>query len=62
MALFENWDMYNETLSTAENADGELDKQQQIWAESWEAASKNVQASLEAIYTKIFDVKDLNKR
>lgn len=55
MALFENWDMYADTLSTAENADGELDKQQQIWAESWEAASKNVQASLEAIYTKIFD-------
>ena len=55
MALFENWDMYESTLATAEGADGELNKQQEIWAESWEAASQNVQASLESIYTKVFD-------
>ncbi len=55
MALFDNWDMYESTLATAEGADGELNKQQEIWAESWEAASQNVQASLESLYGQIFD-------
>ena len=55
MALFENWGMYESTLTTAEGADGELNKQQAIWAESWEAASQNVQASLESLYSQIFD-------
>ena len=55
MALFENWDMYESTLTTAEGADGELNKQQEIWAESWEGASNNVKASLESLYTQIFN-------
>ena len=49
-ALFENWDMYLKTLETSANAMGTLQKQQDLWADSWEGASNRVKASLEGIY------------
>lgn len=61
MALFENWDMYNQNLNIAENADGELQKMADIYAESWEAASARVQASLEGIYGKLINDQALIK-
>ena len=57
IALMENWDFMQENLNTARNATGELQKQADIYAESWEAAQKRVQASLEKIYTTIIDDK-----
>lgn len=39
-----------ENLETAKGATGELQKQADIFAESWEAARKNVKASAEGIY------------
>ena len=50
IALMDNWDFMKENLETAKNATGELQKQADIFAESWEAARKNVKASAEGIY------------
>lgn len=46
----DNWDFMKENLETAKNATGELQNQADIFAESWEAARKNVKASAEGIY------------
>lgn len=50
IALMDNWDFMQENLETVANASGTLDKQAQIYAESWEAAKKRVQAAAESIY------------
>lgn len=50
IALMDNWDFMKENLETAKNATGELQNQADIFAESWEAARKNVKASVEGIY------------
>lgn len=55
MALFENWDMYNANMNVANNANGELNRMADIYAQSWEAASARVQASLEGIYNDILN-------
>lgn len=56
IALMDNWDFMRENLETAKGATGELQKQADIFAESWEAARKNVKASAEGIYDSL--VKD----
>lgn len=56
IALMDNWDFMKENLETAKNATGELQRQADIFAESWEAARKNVKASAEGIYDSL--VKD----
>jgi len=40
LAFFDNFDKYQKNLATASNADGALNKQAEIYAQSWEAASK----------------------
>ena len=55
VTLLDNWDFMEKNLSTAYNAEGELDKQAEVYAESWMAAQDKVTASAEAIYTKILD-------
>lgn len=50
VALFDNFDKYKDTLKISMGAEGELDKQQKIFSESWEAASKRVKASWEGLY------------
>lgn len=50
IALMDNWDFMQENLETVANATGTLDKQAEIYAESWEAAKKRVQAAAESIY------------
>ena len=50
MALMENWDKVEQNIQIAEGSEGTLQEQADIYAESWEAASKRVQASAEAIY------------
>ena len=50
VALMDNWDKFQKNLSVAQNAEGTLQKQADIYAEGWEAARDRVQASLEAIY------------
>lgn len=50
IALMDNWDFMQENLQTVAKASGTLDEQAQIYAESWEAAKKRVQAAAEGIY------------
>ena len=60
IALMENWsgsdnDNMMANLKTASRAEGALQKQTDIYAESWEAARDRVTAALEEIYNKILD-------
>ena len=55
IALMDNWDFFQKNLQTAYNAEGSLNKQAEIYAESWEAAQKRVQASAEAIYSSLIN-------
>ena len=56
MTLMNNWDFMKENLQTVASSSGTLQKQADIYAKSWEAASTRVRASLEEIYTEL--VKD----
>lgn len=55
MALFENWDMYQQNMVISEDSAGALDKMQETWATSWEAASNRVRNSMEGIYSSLID-------
>jgi TP901 family phage tail tape measure protein len=55
MALMNNWDYMKENLAVAQDSEGTLTEQAEIYEESWEAASKRVRASLEAIYSDLID-------
>lgn len=55
MALMDNWDFFKQNLETANASTGALQNQADIYAESWEAASERVTASLESIYNKLLD-------
>ena len=55
MALFENWDMYQNNMNIAQTSSGALQDMQDTYAESWKAASDQVTASLENIYGKIIN-------
>ena len=51
VALMDNWGTFQENLNTAYNAEGTLQEQADIYAESWEAAQKRVTASMEKVYS-----------
>ena len=53
IALMNNWDFMQKNLETISEASGTLEKQNDTYAESWEAASKRIRASLEAIYSSV---------
>ena len=55
MTLMNNWDFMKENLQTVASSSGTLQKQADIYAKSWEAASTRVRASLEEIYGKLVD-------
>jgi TP901 family phage tail tape measure protein len=60
IALMDNWDngdsdSMQANLNTAYNAEGTLQNQADIYAESWEAARDRVKASLESIYGQVLD-------
>ena len=55
IALLDNWDMVQENIGIAKGSEGTLQEQADIYAESWEAASKRVQASLQGIYQDLLD-------
>ena len=55
IALMDNWDYFQENLGVASNAEGALQEQADIYAESWEAAEKRVRAAAEAIYSNLID-------
>ena len=60
MALMANWnngdnDSFKANLVTAQDADGTLQKQADIYAEGWEAAQKRVTAAAEEMYKKLLN-------
>lgn len=55
VSLMDNWDFFEDNLKIAQNSDGELNKQADIYAESWEAARKRVKAAAEDIYDSILN-------
>lgn len=55
MALFENWDMYQENMSIAGDSQGALQGMADIYTESWEAASARAKASMESIYAQLLN-------
>lgn len=57
MALMENWDFMQKNLDVAYGSSGTLQKQADIYAESWEAARKRVKAAAEDIYNALIDDK-----
>lgn len=50
IALMDNWDFMKQNQEVAANAEGTLQEQADIYAESWEAAQKRVQTAAQAIY------------
>ena len=50
IALMDNYDIFKENVNVAANSAGTLQKQQEIYAESWEAASKRVKAAMQSVY------------
>lgn len=61
LAFFENFDKYQKNLAMAQNANGALNQQQEIYAQSWEAASKRSQAALEELYSVLINDKGITK-
>ena len=55
--LMENKDYFKELVGVAKNSEGTLTEQADIYAESWEASKKRVQAALEEIYHQLVDDK-----
>lgn len=57
IALMDNWDFMEENLRTVESSGGTLQKQADIYAESWEAAQDRVRAAAEKVYSSLFNDK-----
>ena len=57
IAWMENFDKFRDNLGIVANAEGTLQKQADIYAESWEAARKRVQAAWQSIYQDLIDEK-----
>lgn len=53
ITLMDNWDEMQKNVGIAMGSTGELDKQAEIYAQSWEAASERTKASLEALYSEL---------
>ena len=62
VALMENWnngdgDSFQANLKTIADAEGTLDQQAEIYAQSWEAAEKRVKAAAEGVYQSLLNDK-----
>lgn len=55
VALMDNWDFFQENLASAYGAEGSLQVQADIYAESWEAARDRVTAAAENIYDSVIN-------
>ena len=55
VALMDNWDFFQQNLDTASGAEGALQKQADIYTESWEAARDRVTAAAEEIYSELLN-------
>ena len=61
LALFDNWNMYNQAVATSENSLGTLQKQQDTYMESTAAHLEQLKTEWEDLYDSVLDTKDLNK-
>lgn len=57
MAIMNNYDKIQSNQAIAENSEGTIQKQADIYAESWEASSKRVKAAIETIYQSLINDK-----
>ena len=55
IALMDNWDFFEENLALANNSEGALEEQANIYAESWEAARDRTKAAAEDIYDSLIN-------
>lgn len=55
IALFENWDMYEESLTTSQTSEGTLEQQQAIYMESIQAKLEQLKAAGEGVYQALFE-------
>ena len=60
IALFDNFEKYNEALNTAQNAAGTLQKQQDTYMESTRAHLNTLQSAVENIYDSLIGKGDLS--
>lgn len=60
LALFENWDMYNEAVNTSINAVGTLQHQQDIYMESTAAHLEQLRTEADKTYDILFDQDTVN--
>lgn len=50
IALIDNWSKVQKNIEIARNSNGTLEKQQEIWSESFEAATKRVEEAKKQLY------------
>ena len=55
IALMDNWDFMEKNIATSNASAGTLQRQADIYAESWEAAQDRVKAALENIYSALIN-------
>lgn len=55
VALMDNWDFFEQNLAAAYGAEGSLQEQADIYADSWEAARNRVTAAAEDIYDSLIN-------
>ena len=60
IALFENWDMYEEAKGTSKDSIGTLQKQNETYLDSIEAHMNKLTAASEKLYDTIFDPEVIN--
>ena len=53
ISLMDNWEAFKQNVNIAKTSSGSLQSQQDIYAESWEAASKRVKAAMEGIFNEL---------
>ena len=60
IALFENWDMYEDALKTSQNSLGTLSQQQDDYMQSIEAHLKQMQTASQDLYASLMNADGLN--
>ena len=60
IALFDNWDMYNDALITSQDSIGTLQEQQNIYMESTAAHLQQLKTQWEDLYDSLIDQDDIN--
>lgn len=61
MALFDNWEMYEQAMSTSLNATGTLAAQQAIYMDSLEGRLHEMKAASEGVFDSLFDTETIKE-